>query len=307
MPRKIFSYILILTVPGWLLGQACCTSGTPILGSLELPATPPGELHVSVSYEYNHLEDLVLNAVKLDDRFRRRFTHSLLTEIGTGLTDRFSVSGLLSIVQQERQIRPREQEGTTFTTRGVGDAVLLAKYVLIPGTVFHQRLLSIGAGPKIPTGGFQRRSDGVVIPYDMQPGTGAWDAIVWVNFTQGFRPLPLQTFLNLAYRATGVNRSGFEFGNEFLGTSGISYTKPRSLGISLLLKVRHVTPDRRNGAAIANTGGFWISMKPALHLNLSESVTLLLGGQLPLYRQLNGLQLSTSYRLSLSTSVILPI
>lgn len=290
----------LLFLPALLAGQACCTSGTPILGSLELPATPPGRFQTAVSYDYKSLQDLVDGRDLLQEHLRSRSTHSLLLEMSYGLSHSFSLSGLFSYVRQERRILPGSQETNTLTTQGVGDAVFLVKYMLIKGTVFSQRSLSIGVGPKIPIGKFQLRSDGIVAPYDMQPGTGAWDAILWANFQQGFRPFPVSAYATAAYRATGTNETGFEFGDEFIGNAGLTYHANIPVDFSIISKVRRVAPDRRHGAAIANTGGIWVSLVPGAGIDLGETFSLRFSGQVPVYRDLNGLQLTTSYRISLS-------
>jgi hypothetical protein len=63
-----------------LRAQACCTAGVPLLGSLELPATPAGSWQFALTYERNTLRDVVSLTEKLDDDLRRRTVHTAMLE-----------------------------------------------------------------------------------------------------------------------------------------------------------------------------------------------------------------------------------
>jgi len=293
--------ITILSLPGQVPGQACCTSGTPILGTLELPAGVAGSFQTALTYQFNTLDDVINESTPLEESLRRRFTHSLVLESNYGLSDSWAVSGLLSFIRQGRHNNTLTSGKEVLKVTGLGDAVVLVKYSPLKATLFSQRNLSVGAGPKIPLGDFRRRNkEGILLPYEMQPGTGAWDLILWSNFYQGFRPVPLSIYLTTAYRLTGRNSLGYQFGRELTLNSGMTYDSSFPVDFSLAFKYRAVAPDSRNGQAIANTGGKWLNLKPAFYMHPVEKFTLKLSGQLPLYREVNGIQLTTSYRISVT-------
>ncbi len=71
-----FSLLLILLIaPANLWAQACCSAGTPLLSSLELPATPKGSWQFALTYEYNTLKNVLSGTEKLDDDTRERLTY----------------------------------------------------------------------------------------------------------------------------------------------------------------------------------------------------------------------------------------
>jgi hypothetical protein len=293
--------------------QACCSAGTPLLSSLELPSTAVGTLQLALTYEYNTLRDVLSGSSTLSDDSRRRRTHSLLLETSYGFSSSFSASVLLTIVQQERSIRSSVDGGESFLkTRGVGDAIVLLKYHLVRANIINQRDLSLGAGVKIPLGKSNLTSDGILLPADMQPGTGAWDGILWGYVSQGFVPtLPLNVFASVSYRYTGRNarygnnNEGYTFGNELVANVGVGFRTDTELDFSLALRFRQTTSDRFAGSDIPNTGGRWLSAVPGVNIRVLDNLAVRASGQIPVYRNLEGTQLTTTYTASVTLFYIL--
>ncbi len=309
-----YVYIVILTgliigaLPRVAIGQACCSAGVPLLGSLELPAMPAGQWQFALTYERNTLQDVVAGSERLDDSFRERIVNTMMLETSYGLSDRWSLSALVSMIQQRRSIQSPLSSNIMdrLDTRGIGDAVVLLKYNVMPLTMSTQRELTLGAGPKIPVGKHDLRSNGILAPADMQPGTGAWDAVAWAYFYQGFLPTTrLNVFGNVSARYTGTNSFDYRFGNEFITTLSTSYRTDTFFNVSMSLRYRNVTPDQRFGEDIANTGGQWFMVIPGINFKIAQDWTLRTTAQLPVYRELNGTQLTTSYRFSVSLFYVL--
>ncbi|MGD9899529.1 MAG: hypothetical protein AB7T22_10435 [Calditrichaceae bacterium] len=308
--------ILLFLTAGNIFGQACCSAGTPLLSALEISATPDRAWQFALTYEYNFLQDVVAGTDQLDDGARERLSQSLLTETSYGFNRFFSVSLLLSFIQQERKLSTANYENSDekLTTRGFGDAVVLLKYNLLPLTIASSRQVSVGGGVKLPTGESGLRSNGILLPADMQPGTGAWDGILWGYVFQGLtNDSRYNLFANATYRFTGTNDrfqvenssiKGYKFGNEFVMTIGMAYRTRSLLDFSVLARYRHLVPDRFSGSDITNTGGEWLYLVPGINLNINK-LSIRLSGQLPAYRNLNGIQLTTSYTASLSLFYIL--
>ena len=91
--------------------QGCCSSGAPLLGSLELGTTNAGVLQFALSYRYNTLDDLYLGTKAVNENFRQRRTLSIVTEINYGLAKNFTLNALVTFVQQERTIHSASEGG----------------------------------------------------------------------------------------------------------------------------------------------------------------------------------------------------
>lgn len=314
----VVPFLVLLTAmmccTGLSYGQACCSAGVPLLGALEHPSVPAGNLTTSIALEYNVLGDVLREDRRIDDATRERTAHVGLFELSVGLGHRLSLSILASAVWHERRVLQVDASYESVRTAGIGDVVVLGKYAISEMDLFSQREVSIGTGVKAPIGRSTLRERGILLPADLQPGSGAWDAIFWSYFAQGFMPdLPLTLFGNASLRITGTNarygngRAGYSFGNESVFSFGGSYRTEPGLSFILALRFRHVASDAFDGTEVPNTGGSWVHLRPALGMAISEQLRVQLRASLPLYRMLNGTQLTTSYTTMLQFSYVTSI
>lgn len=212
-----------------LSAQGCCSGGTPLAANLGLAGGQSRSLQFLLRYDLNLLRHLGTGSERLDDDSRRRRTHSLLFESAYALSDRWSVSLLLSLVRQERRIVLIDEDFRAST--GPGDAILMARYKVFDAARFPRLEWLIGGGPKLPTGPVSRRGpDGLLLAPDLQPGTGAWDAILWNYLGINSVALPyLNLNLSMTYRLTTPSdryqglQSSYRFGPELVLAGGLSY------------------------------------------------------------------------------------
>ena len=305
---KIFLLIpLLIFTSTNIKGQACCSAGSPLLGSLEVSNVYGGELQVGLTYELNVLKDVYSGSIRLDDDFRKRTVNSFILEANYGISERFSVSSLFTFINQSRNISTYGNLSSNLNTSGLGDAVLLLKYNIVPLDFANQFELSIGGGLKLPIGNSTLLSEGILIPADMQPGSGSWDGILWGYVSKGFVPIiPLNVFINISYRANGTNnrfgagfQQGYSFGNELFINIGAGYRTDAFLDFSFMFRYRNTTKDNFDGAEVPNTSGNWLYLVPGVNGKLSDNFTARLSGQIPVYRNLSGTQLTTTYTAAL--------
>jgi hypothetical protein len=282
--------------------QGCCSSGAPLLGSMELGTTKAGFWQLALSYRFNTLDDLYLGTQAIDKNFRQRRTRSVATEINYGLGKGFTANALLTFVQQERTIQPIFTGGSEdfVQLRGLSDIILLLKYSLLTPNIISQREISLGVGTKFATGTHDKTRNNILVSYDLQPGTGATDAILWGYFSQGFQPRRYQLNAVASYRITGTNNLDYRFGNEFVGSMGVNYRINNHFNISNQVRYRHTTADKFLSYDIPNTGGKWLYLVPGINLPLGNEITLRSSVEIPIYRDLSGIQLTTSYAFSFS-------
>ncbi len=293
----------------------CCSGGVPISGSLGLTSTEGKTIHLSLTYDYNALNDLFESDRSLDDKSRKRITHSGLLEVNYGLTGRITLTGMVSAVRQERIIHTRTGERNFDATNGPGDAILMIKYRLITPDMLPGYSLTIGSGPKIPLGRTNLKNNlGLALPADMQPGSGAWDMMFWSVFEKyTFLIENFSLSAAITYRYTGTNRNYFEgqsyrFGNELAFNLQSKYRfliKSMIFDGNLTLRYRSMQEDKFNGNDFPNSGGEFISLMPAINYNFSPDLSIRIGSYIPLYRKVEGTQLSPGYKFIASLSYIL--
>jgi len=299
--------ILILLLESNLFGQACCTAGTPLLSSLETSSTPFQNLQIGLSYRYNSIASIYINDSQLDENSRERLSQTLIFQIDYGIWRNVSITALFSYVQHERIVLSPLGGENLLDTKGIGDALLLVKYNVIPLNILDEMEFSVGGGVKVPFGESQLTSNGLLIPADMQPGSGSWDFLGWLYFSKGrLFDLPLTVVSNLSYRINGTNNrfevEGFDykFGNETIAQVGLAYKTDFISDYSLFLRYRNAQADISRGFQIPNTGGDWVYLVPGINFKIDNSKTVRLSGEIPLYINVNGTQLTTSFTTTLA-------
>ena len=317
-------FILALSVQS--LAQTCCSGGVPLSSNLGLPDGETGALQFTLSYDVNALNTLKNGTIVLKDDAgldRTRLTHSMLFELGYTISPRWSIDLFFSWVRQERTNFTNNIETDFRFTEGIGDPVFLLKYKLIASNA-GQTSLTAGVGAKPPIGSANESFEGFRLNADLQPGSGAWDGILWSQFTQtlGFRQ-SLSFVATASYRFRGTNEDfqatinpvtgernaqPYRFGKEFQLITGLSdrlILGKQLFDPALLLRYRHAAADRiKSDLAspfneIPNTGGQWIFINPSISYWLGTKASINANFELPLYANITGTQVSPTYRLNI--------
>ena len=221
-------------------------------------------------------------------------------------------NGLFSFVDQKRTIFSPLGEVNTTQANGLGDVVVLFQYTPFSNL---KRSLTLAAGPKLPLGKFNAVDPeyGLPLSPDLQPGSGSLDGILGLTF-QEYHLLNVVglTFSSSAgFRLTAPAQRfegdfTYRFGNESMIAAGLQKNfliKTTSLSPFVFLNFRNTLQDKIDGSKVAGTGGNWLNLNPGVNIELSNRVGFNLSGEIPLYRNLNGTQLTTSYRYNIGMSI----
>jgi hypothetical protein len=171
-------------------------------------------------------------------------------------------------------------------------------------------LWRLGLGPQIPLGRTDvKNSRGLLLVEDLQPGSGAWDALIFMSaiFTAYRRP-SRSGFVNGIYSRAGKNpnsREGaqtYQFGNELqliLGVSDQFLALGQMFDVGIGARYRKAERDRIDGFANTGTGGKFVFSR--IQLGLALPVTeITLSAEVPIYTKVNETQLASSYLLNVS-------
>jgi hypothetical protein len=75
----------------------------------------------------------------------------------------------------------------------------------------------------------------------------------------------------------------------------------------VLSQYRIQTEDLVDGGVLPSSGGTWVYGIPGLSFGVLPNTSLRISGHVPLYRKLNGTQLSTSYKITAALVFSLPL
>ena len=279
--------------------STCSCASVPLLGAMQ-PASPEqNQWFLGTTYEFHDVSDLVAGSTTIPDQTGRdRTSQALIVEASRGLTAKWSFSALLSAVEHERKI-----SGITDKASGLGDAIVMLKYSPMTMSVFSANTLSFGVGGRIPVGpDDETRDNGLTLPEDLQPSTGAYGGLLWGYYARGLNESRgAQVYVSASYAFNGENDRDYQFGDSWVVNAGGSYQTNTPWGFSMDLLYRNADRDQRASVEIPNTGGEWLDIIPAVQYHVTESMALKASVKLPLARNLNdSLQFTTKYAVRVS-------
>jgi hypothetical protein len=279
--------------------QGCCTSGSSTFGGFERGLSEINSFNLGLSFIRNNLNSSFNENVKIDDPLGRSASVSIINiEAEFGVAEKISVLAIAgySIRERETEIRSSTDnsvETINFKGSGINDITILTKYGIIIPSILSQFGFSIGGGVKLPVGSYTQENEGTRLSIDLQPGTGATDVLLWSSFYKGFPDLSISLFLNFLYRYPGSNLDSYRFGDEYIFALNGEYYITDYLTFSLGIRSRFAEEDFWRDRYLPSTGGTYFDVLPAVVY--SESIyQLRLFYQSPLYRNVKGIQLTTS-------------
>jgi len=305
--RITISLILFLLTSN-LSSQTCCSGGVPVSSNLGLEQGDQGTLQLSATVDFNILKSLFAGSEKLTDDLRTRTTQSYIIRGAYSFSSRWQVESFVPFVRQTRSIIGNNATEDFESSLGIGDPVILVTYTLIDKT----QKLRVGLGPQIPLGSYnQRNNRGLLMVEDLQPGSGAWDLILFSNFQATLTRRPSTSFyLNGILSLPGTNndsRGGlqsYQFGNELQAIAGLSdqflwFNQIFQPGIAI--RYRHAARDKVDNIPNSGTGGRFTFLRLSNALQFSKnSISILL--ELPISRHVNETQLAPTFSFNIGWS-----
>jgi len=305
----ILILIVLLFGRNTSFAQACCTGGAPISTNLGIQNYASEQLIVDLSYDYNSLRDLYAASQNLHDSRRTREIKSLFLRTSYAINDKWSFSVILPYLWQEQIVRSNFGRSSQ-RTKGFGDLVILAQRSLINN---HKHQLLIAAGLKFPTGSISKKDDefGILLAPDLQAGTGSYDGIGALSYSQFGILSPSSTaFALITYRYSfeqnrNLGQEKYRFGNEFALNIGLSHNIPLKkwrLSPSLHYRYRNSGKDVNDGFDFPNTGGEWMYLVPGFRLHSTKGIVIHSSIEIPVHTNVTGTQLVTSQKWQIGIS-----
>lgn len=157
-------------------------------------------------------------------------------------------------------------------------------------------------GLKLPTGEYNvANANGDVAERSLQPGSGTTDGILG-GFYSGAFGNGTNWFADVNLIAPLAERSGYKPGDRVGADFGISH--PLSSRLALLLQLNAHWKDRDAGsnAEPDDTGGTFVHLSPGVSVGIGDKTRLYGFVQLPLYQDVNGVQLVADWSIAAGLS-----
>jgi hypothetical protein len=320
----LFSGSVVLPLESFAAGL-CCQLSSGVQESISGVAAPASE-EVSVQFTYSITRMDQLKQGTSEKSLDEVSTSSGYTSIpvsmdmikytftgGYGFSPRFK--GFVSIPYLRNTMDMIMSNGvgmgwmdmTMEPISAPGDATVMGLYrIYTDRDIRPNKALTVGFGVKTATGSStETTSSGSYIHAHMQPGTGSWDPLVSLLYTQMINPFLMQA--DITHQFTTRNRQGYEFGDSTAVNLGATYAVVREFNVSAGLTYLHVgRASDRDGKYTdltslmddpANTGGDSLWFSPGIQVLPIKNAMVDMKVQFPIWEDVNGIQLVTRYRL----------
>jgi outer membrane putative beta-barrel porin/alpha-amylase len=284
-------------------GSAFCVLNT-MWGTQGVPVEP-GAARVDMRFEYINQNQLRSGTRRIsqaedtaDTTELRTINRNLQTTFDYALSKSWALSAAMPIIDRAHShiadpTGAATPEQWNFTR--IGDLRLLGLYSFDnQATPFVNSGLTFGV--KLPTGDYRvRNADGTTAERALQPGTGSTDAIAGAFYAApGFGEDSSWWIQGLVQQAIQT-RDDFRPGTQL--QLNLGYRHPLTESLQGLLQLNTLVKARDSGANAEPdlSGSKSVFLSPGLSYALTHEVQVYGFLQLPLYRYVNGIQLSADY------------
>ncbi len=214
-----------------------------------------------------------------------------------GIMDKLDARIIVPYVDKELD-RMSAKKDFTDSNSGIGDVKLISRY-----SIFSQKRkdpfnMAIGLGVKFPTGSTDEKDSSGKTPGFIQTGSGSWDPIMEVGAHKVMGRQWFSTYFMYQLTTEGeLGKMDFEKGDLFKYNFGYGYALAKLFDLQLELNGNVRGKAEKNGMEVKNSGGHVLYITPGFHIKFNKKMHLDAGVALPVYRDLNGKQVSEDYRL----------
>lgn len=297
--------LFALVNPAVVSAQLCCTTGSTSTSTYELGVSPEKSLLISLGHEYNSLEGAFSGRSRTEDPFDRKGTvQAYLFKAHYGISRRIGVSVSLPYVIRTQDFGVAGK----FTGDGLGDASVVLKYGLRQLNIASRSELAVGAGFKAPTGATDLSDREIELPYNLQPGTGTWDALFWIYSYRTFIPSPWSGSISALIKLSGTDlRNGnlYEFADEIFYSLVVNRRMSNTTRFAARIRGRTADRDKLNGFFIPGSGGTVIFFAPSVLWAPTNALSIEAGIDIPAFFSVEGIQQALQYRTFLDVSFFL--
>jgi hypothetical protein len=182
---------------------------------------------------------------------------------------------------------------------GLGDAELSVRYAIIKRILKRFDVIP-GIGVKLPVGVFDQEIEDVKLPISLQPSSGSFKYNVNVFVFKGINKhsVSFRAFAEFANRIQSQNFD-YKYGNLYILSAYGSLSINKK--INLLSQIRYEYREnsvRENQQIVESSGGQVLFFIPQINVMPTESLGISLYADIPLYKYMNGTQLSNKYALA---------
>lgn len=300
----LFSLVLVsaLLSAGKLHAQ-CCAMGNPFNNATVNADAEPQNLLVSLTYKYGYYETYFRERIRLINYglYREISYQYLALNFSYGITKRLGIDHEAGyFISKAPRLADPELDKFANAGHGFSNGTLTARYafLVIP---FKQIRFDAALGFRYPFSQKSQRINGIELPVEAQPSTGAFGGVMYLQAGKRFERYNLAVQQRYEFNTRNYNR--YTFGDAHITTFSASGDLNRYLSVLLLLRNEVRGSDKTaNNARLASEGSHLIIVAPQLSIRPYRDFQFSLFSDIPVYRRYFGEQISNRYALGISLS-----
>ena len=236
--------------------------------------------------------------------------HNLLGTLDYTFNQDWGVNLLVPLVDRHHDHihnHAGEQIPESWDFRELGDVRVMARRRL--WTTENKDATSVGTsgvnfGLKLPTGKTDvRNADGDLAERTLQPGSGTTDAVLGAYYSQSLPLRSLSWFVQGLAQLPLNSHEEYRPGNRLNLDTGVRRDVGDRLGLLLQLNALLKYRDRGDQAEPEDTGGKFLFLSPGVSYAFTRGVQVYGFVQLPLYQDVNGVQLVARHAVAVGLNV----
>lgn len=294
--KRLCGIFLILSIP-FVLSAQCCSAGNPLSCGIDKGNTGSNVLSLGLSFRNSYSDTYYQGDSKSDytyiDNSGFNFTSF---DVSYGLTQKLTISASVGyFFSKDQQF---SGSGYKRSANGLADADFGVRYLLLNVAGWS---VVPGVSLKAPVGVFDQEFQNVVLPIDLQPSSGdfRYNTSLFARKQLRSSRWSFQTYnaIEIA-RTISTNRTiSYKYGNVYLLSLAANYGIKPTLTASLQIRgeIRDMAVDK--GKALTHTGGTVVYASPEISWIFLPDWAFTAQFHQPVYKKVNGLQLTNKYML----------
>ncbi len=214
----------------------------------------------------------------------------------TSLWDNFDARLIIPVFDKGLD-RKSFKDSFSDSNTGFGDLTIFGRYRVFAQKKKDPFNLAVGIGLEMPTGATDEKDSKGKTPGYIQPGGGAWNPILEIG---AHKIMGRQWFgSHFLYKMTTEGELGnmdFERPDVFKYNFSYGYALSKYFDLELELNGEVKSKAEKEGIKMKNSGGHMLFLTPGVHVKVRKGMHFGLCVPMPIYRDLNGTQLSEDYR-----------
>lgn len=292
---------LLLIIIGLILTQQaaiaqCCSPGNPVSGSEYVGILPKKTLRTITYYRHSYSDTYYEGSEKAVYQGTESGYDFIGEVLSYGLIKKLTVEAELGYYIYKYQA---SEVLDKFTTHGFSNATVSLKYAVLKTEKNME--LTLSAGSKFPISRKVFRDEyGVPYPQEIQPSTGAFGFVAQLFFFKGFQEKKWRLVVHGRYELNGYNSEDYRFGDAIYTSVFVGRSFAKNWSATLQFRNEYRWEDWQGDTRYLVTGGDILYVSPQLSYTFKPRLTLSIMGDIPIFRNYNGVQLGPKYAFGIS-------